>query len=258
MTALFRIPVLLLRVLSDLTSSVIGFLALVLAMGVLALLLPCLVLFQLPFGNPPYIYKKLIRFFSLYYTGLLHWIVPGLRYRFDRERIGSLRGCIIVANHLSHFDALYLLRLNKRTVAVIKERYFRIPLLGWVINLAGFVPTGGPVTAASGLQRLAGVEEMLRRGGNLLVFPEGTRSSDGKLQRLRSGAMKLAEKYGVPIAVVRLEGTGKLLQKGTFRLQTLFRNTITVELRGILKPGLSREKMAGEICGLLRERVKGA
>lgn len=119
---------------------------------------------------------------------------------------------IFVANHCSHVDTPILLlslpaRRRRRTaVAAAADYFYTRRLLARAVSLAfGTVPIErhgrGAGTEASHLGRL------LEGGWNLVVFAEGTRSRDGRVGRMRSGAAVLAAAHGVPIVPVHISGT---------------------------------------------------
>ncbi len=123
---------------------------------------------------------------------------------------GSLRGpLVIVANHASHLDTPLILAtlppwLRHRTAPAAAEDYFyRRPLQGAAVTaLVGAFPF--PRSGAEGLDRAA---TLLSAGWSVLLFPEGTRSDDGRLHRFRDGVGRLLAHAGVPALPIALSGT---------------------------------------------------
>jgi 1-acyl-sn-glycerol-3-phosphate acyltransferase len=127
---------------------------------------------------------------------------------------------IFVANHCSHVDTPVLLRslparLRHRTaVAAAADYFYRKPLLAVAVSLAfGTVPLerhspGGGIDAAEHIERL------IDDAWNVVVFAEGTRSRDGRVGVLRSGAAVLAARHGVPIVPVHISGTNRAMPPG--------------------------------------------
>lgn len=114
---------------------------------------------------------------------------------------------LIVSNHQSLFDipALFVsLHFPFRVVA--KRELFWIPVFGWALGLAGFIPVdrGRHDRAVASLGRAA---QRLQGGLSVLMFAEGTRSRDGQLQALKKGAFHLAQQTGVPILPVTVSGS---------------------------------------------------
>lgn len=130
-----------------------------------------------------------------------------------RERMENLGAAVIVVNHCSNFDiyALFVtLKVPFRFVA--KASLFRIPIFGWAIRAAGFVPVDREhrERAVASLRR---VGETLRHGYSVIFFPEGTRSRNGRLQKLKKGAFVTALRAGVPVVPVAISGSHLIQQK---------------------------------------------
>jgi len=122
---------------------------------------------------------------------------------------------VVISNHLSNLDGPLLVRalpLNPR--ALVKAEARRIPLIGWVMKLAGFVF----VDRASASRRQEALEEAVdkirRKRCPFLVFPEGTRSRDGAPREFKKGGFLIARRAGVPVLPVRISGTHDLLPPG--------------------------------------------
>ncbi|MDG4829045.1 lysophospholipid acyltransferase family protein [Solwaraspora sp. WMMD1047] len=128
-------------------------------------------------------------------------------------------GAILAANHLSIADQLFLGILTPRHIAFwAKAEYFRSPgprgyLTRQVVTGMGAIPVerGGGRAALSAFDAAVPV---LRSGGLVAVFPEGTRSPDGRLYRGRTGAVRLANQAGVPIIPVGIRGTDRIRPPG--------------------------------------------
>ncbi|MFD2767966.1 lysophospholipid acyltransferase family protein [Micromonospora eburnea] len=128
-------------------------------------------------------------------------------------------GAILAANHLSVADQLFLGVLTPRHIAFwAKAEYFRSPglrgrLTRRVVTAMGAIPVdrGGGRAALAALDAAVPV---LRSGGLVAIFPEGTRSPDGRLYRGRTGVVRLAHQAGVPIIPVGIRGTDRLRPPG--------------------------------------------
>jgi 1-acyl-sn-glycerol-3-phosphate acyltransferase len=129
-------------------------------------------------------------------------------------------GAVIAANHLSVADQLFLGILTPRHIAFwAKAEYFRSPgprgrVTRGVVTGLGAIPVerGGGRAALSAFDAAVPV---LRSGGLVAVFPEGTRSPDGRLYRGRTGVVRLAHRAGVPIIPVGIRGTDQVRPPGT-------------------------------------------
>lgn len=122
---------------------------------------------------------------------------------------------VIVVNHASLLDIPVvgsLLDIDYRWVA--KKQLFRVPLVGWHLWACGHIPVDRG--KGGNLDRMQQqVERVLEQGASVLFFPEGTRSPDGALKRFRAGAFACAVRAGVPVLPIVLDGTEKLMTKGS-------------------------------------------
>jgi 1-acyl-sn-glycerol-3-phosphate acyltransferase len=132
-------------------------------------------------------------------------IVPG------RSELRRTRGTVVVSNHISFLDPLLLLSLLPRTITIVRRDFFRVPVFGWLLRGAGFL---APDLFAEGQPWIDRVARHLRAGGNLLVFPEGTRSRDGRVGPFKKGAFYLGRLLAAPILILRVHGTNHLFAPG--------------------------------------------
>ncbi|HEX8185333.1 MAG TPA: lysophospholipid acyltransferase family protein [Blastocatellia bacterium] len=146
---------------------------------------------------------------------LIAWTI-GARIRvYGSDNVRPDRSYVYMANHSSLIDipALFAyLPFQFRIMA--KKELFYVPFMGWHLWTSGNFPvdrSDGRKTARSLRSVIAGV----RAGKSLAVFPEGTRTPDGRLQEFKPGAFKIAMRAGVPIVPVTVRGTFKLLPKTT-------------------------------------------
>lgn len=144
---------------------------------------------------------------------------PLWRVRFEgRDRLPWRGPAVIVSNHLSLIDILVLSGLYRPFKWVSKSSIFRVPFIGWNMSLNGYVPlTRGATDSVR--RMMARCRELLAQGNPVLLFPEGTRSADGKLQPFRDGAFRMAKAAGVPVIPVALSGTHETLPKHGFVLR---------------------------------------
>ena len=139
-------------------------------------------------------------------------------------------GSIIVCNHLSYLDPLLLLAMLPHNKTIVKSRFFTTPIFGTILTLSGYLPaTTEGKFAGMMVERVEGMGHFFQGGGNLFVFPEGTRSSGPSLERLHKGVFKIARMYQCPIHVLRIEGTDKLFTPGKFFFKSSRRGIIAIE-----------------------------
>lgn len=137
-----------------------------------------------------------------------------------RMRVDGLRhvpaegGAILAGNHLSVADEYFLAAVVPRHIAFwAKAEYFGGRLTGPVVRGLRAIPVhrGGGRAALSAFDAAVPV---LRAGGLVAVYPEGTRSPDGRLYRGRTGVVRLAAAAGVPIVPVGVRGTDRVQPRG--------------------------------------------
>lgn len=121
--------------------------------------------------------------------------------------------CLFAANHTSSADAPAVVGAIPRRIAVlVKESLFKWPIVGQAFVLARFIPVRRELREAA----IASVEravEAMKDGQSFLIYPEGTRSPDGRLQEFKKGAVVLAIKAGVPIVPVLCSGAHRVMAK---------------------------------------------
>ena len=119
---------------------------------------------------------------------------------------------IFLANHLSTLDIWALVPVLPVTTRFVSKRtIFWIPVLGQAMAVAGFIPIDRQ-DRASAIRSLSGATEKIRGGASVILFPEGTRSRDGKLARFKRGSFHLALEAGVPIVPVAISGTYEVVR----------------------------------------------
>jgi 1-acyl-sn-glycerol-3-phosphate acyltransferase len=136
------------------------------------------------------------------------------------DRLDPARPCVFMSNHLSFLDAPLLVTVIDRPVRFIVKRFvFRIPVFGLGMRFAGFVPIDKE-GVGEGRKRIAlAVRRIREKGYSFLVYPEGQRSWDGRLQPFRRGGFFLALESGAPIVPVSVRGTFELMPRTTWRLR---------------------------------------
>jgi 1-acyl-sn-glycerol-3-phosphate acyltransferase len=145
----------------------------------------------------------------------------GIRLQIEgRERVPQNRACIFMANHVSNLDPPLLIpNIPGRTSVFLKRSLMNIPVLGYGMKLAAFVPVdrGGNLEAA--LQSTRRAMEVLDKGIHITTFVEGTRSRDGHLLPFKKGPFYLALESGAPIVPISVSGTESMMHKGSVRIQ---------------------------------------
>ena len=202
--------------------------------------------------------RKLVHLYTGLWANFYLVTNPFWKLTFEgRENLDAKQVYVLVANHQSYADIIVLFLLYFPFKWVSKDSIFRVPAIGWNMQLNQYV----------GLARgnLASIKEMmaicrnwLKRGSSIMMFPEGTRSANGELQPFRDGAFRLAIDCGLPLVPIVIDGTHEILPKGGK----------TVNLKGqvrvkILPPVYadsferSSAKMRDHVYSLMKETLAG-
>ena len=204
-------------------------------------------------------FQRLNARFYRWFFFLLRLLVPACRWQVD-ESVKTIRGAIIVANHVSYLDPILLISFFPRHTTIAKQRLFHIPLYGRMLRLSGYIPSSadGPLADLM-LTSMEKMPAFLNGGGNLIIFPEGTRSRDGQIGPLNTGAFKIARLCKVPIHVLYVENTARLFRPGRFLFDTRSANTVCVEPLARIEPGyddpeFSLKDLMGKVRGMLETR----
>lgn len=168
---------------------------------------PPLLIYTLITGDPNPIYWGGVK-------GVMFFVrAVGVRVRVKgTERIPA-GVCLFVANHTSSADAPAIVGAIPRRVAILlKESLFKWPIVGAAFRSAHFIPVNRSArdSAVSSVEKAT---EAMKAGQSFLIYPEGTRSPDGRLQEFKKGAVVMAIKAGVPIVPMVCSGAHRIMEK---------------------------------------------
>jgi 1-acyl-sn-glycerol-3-phosphate acyltransferase len=177
-------------------------------------------LYTLVLGPPLILYTLVTRSPDLmYWVGVKGLVfitrVAGMRVQVEgRENIPN-GVCLFAANHTSNADAAAIVGAIPRRLAIFaRKSLFDIPIVGLAFSLAKFVPVDrGNRDAALASVRQA--VEYIKTGSSFLVYPEGTRSPDGRMHRFKKGSFVIAIEGGVPIVPVACSGAHRIMKKNS-------------------------------------------
>ena len=129
------------------------------------------------------------------------------------------RNVLFVSNHLSNIDfAVIFSEMDRYMSFVAKKELEKIPFINkWMFMLNCLMMDRSDMK--SQLKNILKGIEMLKAGETVVIFPEGTRSRDGKMLDFKAGSFKLATKSGVPIVPLTITGTGDILENNGYRLK---------------------------------------
>jgi 1-acyl-sn-glycerol-3-phosphate acyltransferase len=154
------------------------------------------------------------------------WIVKvGVRAAGIRVEVTGLenvpvgRSCIYMCNHVSNLDPPVVLPVVPgRCSVLLKKELMSIPILGLAMRMGKFVPVERGGKRDSAQASVVAAADALRSGLNIMVFPEGTRSKDGRLSVFKKGPFFLAQQTLAPIVPIAISGTEKMMRKGSMAI----------------------------------------
>ncbi len=174
------------------------------------------------------------RYFKSFFR-VLQIITPRLNIHIDDD-VFSIRCSVIVCNHISYFDPILLLSLFEKQKTIVKRTFLKVPILGWLLKTSGYLFTTTDETFTSFMEHVENLNNYLLSGGNIFIFPEGTRSRNGKIGRLNKGAFTIAKLCRAPIQVLMVKNTNKLFEPGKLLVNTCIPNRIEVKRILSLQP----------------------
>jgi 1-acyl-sn-glycerol-3-phosphate acyltransferase len=127
---------------------------------------------------------------------------------------------IFVSNHASMADIpTVIVALNGKVNFVFKKELTWVPIWGWALRYGHFIMINrsNPREAMVSIERAV---QTIRSGQSVILFPEGTRTRDGKLQPFKRGAFTLATKSGVPIVPMTINNTFGIMPKGSLNVKS--------------------------------------
>jgi 1-acyl-sn-glycerol-3-phosphate acyltransferase len=173
---------------------------------------------------------------------LWHFRTSGVEIRDPR------RPYVVVANHESFADIFLCSHLPWEMKWLSKEAIFKIPVMGWMMRMAGDIAVRRGVRA-SRASALEACRDRLQKRVSVMIMPEGTRSRNGELLPFQDGAFRLAVELGLPVLPLAIAGTRGAMAKGS-----LLFGPATAEVR-VLEP-VPTDGLTPADVPALRERVR--
>jgi 1-acyl-sn-glycerol-3-phosphate acyltransferase len=157
--------------------------------------------------------RAVIHWVLVYESILLTRLVPIWQVRFEgRENALKNKTFVIISNHQSIMDILFLNELRMRFKWISTIETTRTPFIGWYLRMADYI-TVDRGNSESKEEMLLKSYSCLKNGTSIMIFPEGTRSQDKQIAFFKRGAFQLAISARVPILPVVIDGTGGVLPK---------------------------------------------
>ena len=167
-----------------------------------------------------------------------------------RENIPAGRAVVFMPNHQGNCDPPAVISVLPRVSAIAKKEFFRVPILGTAMRLCGFIPVDRK-NRERAIEAIGAGVKALKEGHSFMVFPEGTRSPDGRLQPFKKGVFVMAIEAGAPIVPISVSGSSKIMRKGEFFIRPGL-------VRITLHPAVSTGGRAVEDRDAIKEQVRNA
>ncbi|HAM33221.1 MAG TPA: hypothetical protein DDX05_06175 [Deltaproteobacteria bacterium] len=194
-----------------------GFQMAYLALVTLAIGLPAIVLGLLVPGRNRK--GKIFRWVTKSYSRALMPVFGVTLETLGVSRVDRNAPYVFMSNHVSHMDSLALaISIPHPLHWVFKKELSKIPVFGWVLLSLGQIMVDRR-SAVQSKAALADAAAALAGNNSVLIYVEGTRSKDGKLQPLKKGGFYIALQAGLPIVPVRVSGTHDIVPSGSLRVR---------------------------------------
>ncbi|MEK6287767.1 MAG: lysophospholipid acyltransferase family protein [Acidobacteriota bacterium] len=213
----------------------------------IAIVAPLLIVLVLITRNENFIYSPVRMFIR---AGLA---MAGVRIEVSGlERLDPNQTYIFTPNHQSLIEVPLCVTYLKRNIAYLgKKEVFKYPIFGQGIRLIGVVSVDRSNTTAA-VESARQATENLRRGKSYVVYPEGTRSPDGRLLPFKKGAFMMAIDAGVPIVPISISGATAIMPKAQIKV---FPSTVRITVHEPISTGGYTKENIGELMQLTREKV---
>lgn len=130
-----------------------------------------------------------------------------------RENIKKGQSYVITPNHQSYWDAFLMYGFTGiKFKWVMKKELGKIPFVGWACRMAGHIFIDRS-SRSSSMKSISQAESKLKDGMSVVIFPEGTRTHDGRMSRFKRGAFLISEQLGLPILPVAIDGNYTVMSR---------------------------------------------
>jgi 1-acyl-sn-glycerol-3-phosphate acyltransferase len=171
---------------------------------------------------------------------------------YGAENIDASKGKIYISNHASYLDIfVQLAKLPDNVRMIYKKEINRVPILGWAMWCAGFIALDR-VKIRSAMKSLDRAAKKVSEGLSVVIYPEGTRTPDGRISEFKRGMFFLADKSKADIVPISLSGTYELMPMGSMKVKPGMVNMV------IGKPLKYRKdkELLNEIRNIVVENIK--
>jgi 1-acyl-sn-glycerol-3-phosphate acyltransferase len=196
----------------------------------------------------------LLHRFTCAWASLYIWIFPPWAVTvIGRDKIDPAKTYVIVSNHQSLVDILVVFTLFAHFKWVSKSEIFQVPLIGWNMSLNQYVPLErGRKTSIR--KMYSACERHLKLGSSVFLFPEGTRSTTGKMRDFKEGAFVLAKRLEVPVLPIVINGSKNAVPKNSLNFHG--RTHVHVEILDAVNPEQFNTTSVSELTCQIKEMIR--
>ena len=194
-----------------------------------------------------------LHLYSCFWASWYTWISPFWKVKImGKEKIDRKKVYIMVSNHQSMLDILVLYRLFVHFKWVSKAELFKAPLAGWNMSMNRYIKLHR--TSRTSIRRMMeDSRKTMESGSSVMIFPEGTRSTTGKVERFKEGAFRLAKDTGRPLLPIVLCCTGDALPKHGFWVRGKHR--MKVKILDPVSPETFRDMSVDELTQYIHDLI---
>lgn len=168
---------------------------------------------------------------------------------YGKELIDPGQSYVVISNHQSHYDIFVLYGwLGMDIKWVMKKELRKVPIIGYICKKMEHIYIDRSDQRAA-IESINRAKKKITRGTSVIFFPEGTRSSTGRMGQFKKGAFRLAVDLGIPILPVTISGTHEILPKGTL---DLFPGTVNM----VVHPPIQVSEYNRSNLDVLMEKVR--
>lgn len=207
--------------------------------GFILFFMPLYIVSILVYTQRETIYQALNCYFYRGFFILARLIIPRLKIQIAEE-IAQIHSSVVICNHRSYLDPLLMISLFPRHLTIVKGVFFKIPVFGWILRGTGYIPflKEGHVSSKT-YDRIVNLSHFFKSGGNIFIFPEGTRSKNGSLGGFKSGAFRIAKMCNAPLALLYIENTELIFRPGKFLFNSQITEPVRIRSLGTVSPDYS-------------------
>jgi 1-acyl-sn-glycerol-3-phosphate acyltransferase len=153
--------------------------------------------------------------YSCFWAGIYIWLNPLWSTQVEgRKKISNNKAYVLVSNHQSLLDICLIYSIMRHFKWVSKAENFKLPMAGWNMTCNKYIKLHRE-SRSSMVHMMRDCEKAINEGSSIMIFPEGTRTIDGNIQRFKDGAFKIAQRAKTSIIPIVIDGTYLAIRKNS-------------------------------------------